>query len=571
MGSIANNKKVYGILVGIMLLLTGFLFLRSGDEIVSVFPHQATPPFHFNELTWTLSSTTAWGARDSHTVFLFQNKMWILGGLNSTKFLPNGDPDYEKATYYNDVWNTEDGLNWTRVVEHANFPPIRSTSIFEVNGKLFMLGGYVPTDDIIYKNGLWTSLDGVEWKKENITLPFKEREGQQVIKFKNKYLLIGGVNYYTKERFNDVWQSSDGYNWSELASTTSWEPRWDFEVAEFNGKLWLTGGMTSVEKLFGDEWVTDDGAYWRLVYKDAPFGKRQGHGSVVSNGYMILIGGISQDNSKDGEVWATADGVNWVGQKNTWIAREDVSAVVFKNKMFILGGMNYNYTWSNDVFYSNYQYFDNNPINTYTQNINLYKGNCPLSTNASTSEELSYVFVDRGHRLLEGFMPKDLVELNGVIHTDKDLTCLDRLAAEHLVAMFKQAEKENIYLGISFGYRTPEKQQEMLDFWIKQSGEKEALQGIAKPYYSEHQLGMGTDLTGKSIDYLGVSKKFAGTPEANWLESNAYKFGYTLSYPENKTAVTGYIYEPWHWRYVGVETAKILHDKKINFSEYQNQ
>ncbi len=570
---IENNKRVYGILFVMILLLSGILFLNNKNEGVLRTPVRKVSSFNFDNLTWTLSSTTAWGARDSHTVFQFKDKMWVIGGLDANHAIENGEPNYDKAVYYNDIWYTDDGLNWTRAIEHAVFPNIRSTSIFEINGKLFMLGGYSPEKNVQYNFGLWTSLDGINWKKENTVLPWKIREGQQVIKFKDKYLMIGGVNYLTKERFNDIWQSTDGYNWSVLATSTPWEPRWDFEATEFNGKLWLTGGMTSVLKLFGDEWVTDDGINWKLVYKEAPYGMRQGHASIVSDGYMMLIGGILQDNSKDGEVWATRDGINWVGKKYDWIAREDVSAMIFKNRAFILGGMNYNYTWSNDVIYSNFYKFDNETINQDTfkkeDEVPLYKGECPSSTNASTSEELSKIFVNRENRLPEGFIPGDLVELNGVVHTDSDVTCLDRVAAEHLVDMFKQAEKYDIHLGISFGYRTPQKQQEMLDFWIKQSGTKEALEGIAKPYYSEHQLGVGTDLTGKTINYIGVRKDFANTPEAKWLEQNAYLYGYVLSYPEDKIDVTGYIYEPWHWRYVGVDVAKILHDKHINFSEYQ--
>ncbi|MFH0755053.1 MAG: M15 family metallopeptidase [bacterium] len=533
------------------------------------------PVFNFNDLKWiSYSTTTMWEKRDSHSAFIFQDKMWILGGLDADMAIENGESNYEKAKYYNDIWWTEDGLKWIRGIEHANFPPIRSASVFEKNGKLFMIGGYSPDPKVHYKNGLWTSDDGINWKKENIILPWKEREGQKIIKFKNNYLMIGGVNYINKQRFNDIWTSSDGYNWSILATSTAWEPRWDMEISDFNSKLWLTGGMTSIVKNFGDEWVSDDGINWTLVYQNAPFGKRQGSTSIVSDGYLILIGGIKQDNDSIGEVWITKDGLKWEQQITNWTAREDASSLLFKNRIWILGGMNYNQVWSNDIFYSDYQYFNGETINleTFKQKIFedyiLYKGKCPLSNSAISSEELSKTFVNKKNRLPENFVPRDLVDLDKIIKNTKGDICLDRIAGDNLIKMFKQAESENIFLGVSSGYRSPERQQKLFDFEVEKTNLEEAIKGIAEPYHSEHQLGIAVDLTGESIDYLGVSKKFANSDEANWLENNAHLFGFILSYPDNKSDITDYIYEPWHYRYIGKEVAKYLYDKKITFTEY---
>jgi|GEM_PF-658660 len=587
---ISRKERVLVVITALFLFVTSGFIIQAASKysknkndelklkVQVIQANKKNPEFNLQDLNWiSYSTSTIWGNRDSHTAYIFNNKMWVVGGLDANNSIENGEPNYDKAIYFNDVWSTNDGINWTREIEHANFPPIRSVSVFEVNGKLFMLGGYSPDPKVYYKTGLWTSTDGVNWTKENVVLPWKVREGQKVIKFKDQYLMIGGVNYGTRERFNDVWSSTDGYNWSLVTKAAAWDPRWDMEITEFNGKLWLTGGMTSVPKLFGDEWVSDDGANWKLVYENAPFGKRQGHASIVSNGYLMLIGGITETVEKPGEVWITNDGLKWERQINKWDAREDVSALVFKRRIWILGGMNYNYVWTNEILHSDYRFFDGQSVNEKTlissitnQNTTLYTGKCPQSTSTISSEILSITFVNRDTRLQEGFIPRNLVNLDSVIKTDGGV-CLDKLAAENLIAMFKAAEKENIFLGVNYGYRSPEKQQEMFDFWVKQSGLKEATEGIAKPYYSEHQLGMAVDLSGKTINYLGVSKSFAQTEEAKWLDNNAYLYGFTLSYPENKTDLTGYIYEPWHYRYVGNTIAKILHESKMTFSEYQKK
>ncbi len=581
------NNKDYRIVLAIIVFLVFTLVLLNIfdkgntlsyiDKLESLIKKTiSVPNFDFSNLRWVSNATTStvWTARDSHAAFVFKDKMWVLGGLDANNAIENGEPNYDKAIYFNDVWNTTDGLNWTRAIEHTNFPLIRSTSVFEVKGKLFMLGGYSPDTKVGYDIGLWTSNDGIIWTKEKTKLPWVEREGQKVINFKDKYYMIGGVNYLSKERFNDVWVSTDGYTWSLATSNAGWQPRWDMEISEFNGKLWLTGGMTSAVKTFGDEWVSNDGIKWSLVYKDAPYGHKQGHTSAVSNGSLMIISGLDDNNTSTGEVWETKDGIHWTKQITNWSAREDVSVLVFKNRIWILGGMNYDYHWTNNIYFSDYNYFDGSTINsqTFTENtgkIDLYPNTCPSTTSTISSQDLSETFVSRDERLPNGFVPSNLVDLNGLVKTDGDV-CLDNLAAQNLIMMFNQAKKDNVLLSINFGYRSPEKQQEMFDFYAKQSSPEDASEGIAKPYYSEHQLGMAADLSAKSINYLGVSTKFAKTEEYKWLENNAYLYGYTLSYPENKRDVTGYKFEPWHYRYVGQQTAKILHDKNITFSEYIN-
>ena len=91
----------------------------------------------------------------------------------------------------------------------------------------------------------------------------------------------------------------------------------------------------------------------------------------------------------------------------------------------------------------------------------------------------------------------------------------------------------------------------------KVAGEKLA----ARPGHSEHQTGLAVDFAAKGVSTLTTS--FAKTKAGIWLAANAWKYGFILRYPKGKTAVTGYQFEPWHFRYVGVRTATDMHDRNI--------
>ncbi|MDD3663185.1 MAG: M15 family metallopeptidase, partial [Candidatus Pacebacteria bacterium] len=100
------------------------------------------------------------------------------------------------------------------------------------------------------------------------------------------------------------------------------------------------------------------------------------------------------------------------------------------------------------------------------------------------------------------------------------------------------------------------------------NGNKNASIAIAKAGYSEHQLGTTIDLSGSSIGYASTLTKFGGTPEDLWLNENAHKYGFVQSYPIGKEEVTGYMYEPWHYRYLGVEIATKIKKSGLTITEF---
>lgn len=131
------------------------------------------------------------------------------------------------------------------------------------------------------------------------------------------------------------------------------------------------------------------------------------------------------------------------------------------------------------------------------------------------------------------------------------------------VNMQNNALKENIKLNIISGFRSYERQKELYESYLKIDSKDMVDTYSAKPGHSEHQSGL-------AIDINIADDSFIKTKEAKWLNKNAYKYGFILRYPKGKSNITGYKYEPWHYRYVGLCLAKKLYNKGnwITLEEY---
>lgn len=138
---------------------------------------------------------------------------------------------------------------------------------------------------------------------------------------------------------------------------------------------------------------------------------------------------------------------------------------------------------------------------------------------------------------------------------------VDPTAKAAFEEMKKEAEEDKITLNIVSSFRSYSAQKSIYSTNLKKHGEKIASRFSAKAGQSEHQTGLAFDLN-------KANRSFVGTKEAKWLAENCYKYGFIIRYPENKEAITGYVYEPWHVRYVGKEVAKEIYSKKICLEEY---
>lgn len=120
-------------------------------------------------------------------------------------------------------------------------------------------------------------------------------------------------------------------------------------------------------------------------------------------------------------------------------------------------------------------------------------------------------------------------------------------------------------LVVQSGFRSYASQKQIHASKVSSLGKTKGERLAARPGHSEHQTGLAVDFAAQGVSTLQVS--FAKTKAGIWLAANAYKYGFVLRYPYGKTKITGYSYEPWHFRYVGVETSTAMHDQGISTLE----
>lgn len=186
-----------------------------------------------------------------------------------------------------------------------------------------------------------------------------------------------------------------------------------------------------------------------------------------------------------------------------------------------------------------------------------------------TNPSDTLVLVNKNRNLPSDYIPEDLVVPNVPFYFEEELPKkhLRKVASEALEKMFDSASDENLDLIAASGYRSYKRQKNIFEYKAKQRGEEVANQTSARPGQSEHQTGLAMDITSPDMDYH-LYEKFGQTKEGKWLKENAHKFGFILRYPKEKENITGYSYEPWHFRYVGKEIAKDIYNENVTLEEY---
>ncbi len=141
-----------------------------------------------------------------------------------------------------------------------------------------------------------------------------------------------------------------------------------------------------------------------------------------------------------------------------------------------------------------------------------------------------------------------------------------KVAGEALEKLFNAAETENIVLlGVS-GYRNYNYQVNVYNNSVYRNGKQHADKYVAQPGTSEHQTGLAIDIV--SNEYTNLDEIFVNTRAYKWLKENCYKYGFIIRYPKGKEDITGYKFEPWHIRYVGIDVATEIMNRNITLEEY---
>lgn len=170
--------------------------------------------------------------------------------------------------------------------------------------------------------------------------------------------------------------------------------------------------------------------------------------------------------------------------------------------------------------------------------------------------------VDKVYALAERYEPGDLKELIGPSYrVNRSGLHLRADAAEALEAMAAAARAEGLVLTVSSAYRSFAYQAQVYERLVRQLGQEAADRVSARPGHSEHQLG-------RALDFGSIDDSFAGTAEGRWLAANAGRFGWVLSYPDGLEDVTGYKWESWHYRYVGVALVDFIRRRFDGIKHY---
>ena len=166
------------------------------------------------------------------------------------------------------------------------------------------------------------------------------------------------------------------------------------------------------------------------------------------------------------------------------------------------------------------------------------------------------IVVNKTYSLPSNFAPNNLVTINGYIKV-----------VDYVKNAFNELKSDASSIGLniyaSSGYRSYSDQKYIYNNYVKMDGQEKADTYSARAGYSEHQTGL-------AIDVNTIDMTFDNTEESIWLKENCYRYGFIIRYPKNKDSITGYMYEPWHIRYVGKELAKKLYNdgQWITLEEY---
>ena len=194
-------------------------------------------------------------------------------------------------------------------------------------------------------------------------------------------------------------------------------------------------------------------------------------------------------------------------------------------------------------------------------NLNL---DLPFYTNTKEAKLTNtfYTLVNKYNYLREDFVPNNLVELEAPYA--REGIYLVKSARDKFYELVKKASEEGLTIRAISAYRGYTYQKRLYDKYVENDGIAKADTYSARPGFSDHQTGLVVDVDNS----INSFEDFTNTKEYQWMLANSYKYGFILRYPEGKEAITGYQFESWHYRFVGVKLAKKIKASNLTFDEY---
>lgn len=237
---------------------------------------------------------------------------------------------------------------------------------------------------------------------------------------------------------------------------------------------------------------------------------------------------------------------------------EDDYIPLLKQKWFI---------WKNYKKYIKYidKVYKNNKVNysKVVSLVNVGANNKEYTHTKKTDMKKGYaILVNKYTSLPSKYAPDDIVEMSNWYAYPGNSIRKDVYSA--FKEMSAAAKESNITLVVNSSYRDYESQKEIYTEYEDSKGTSYADKYAARPDYSEHQTGLSLDIFTPGANM----SNFENTDAFKWLSQNSYKYGFILRYPKDKQDITGYNYESWHYRYVGVSLAKKVYNSGLTYDEY---
>lgn len=183
------------------------------------------------------------------------------------------------------------------------------------------------------------------------------------------------------------------------------------------------------------------------------------------------------------------------------------------------------------------------------------------------------ILINKDNPLNQDYIPNNLIETDNNennFHNYEDpylKPTVDKVIYPYFLEMQKAATREGINIIVDSGYRSYEYQKIVWNSFLEKIGLEETKKCVAPPGASEHQSGLAIDIAyiinGIYTDDINENQR-----ETQWLFNNSYKYGFILRYPKDKEEITEYSFEPWHYRFVGLELAQELYENNITLEEY---
>jgi len=272
-----------------------------------------------------VTNNADFSTRTEHGLIEFNNKLWVVGGYHASNGGVNGG-------LLNDVWSSSDGISWTEEVPNnlsSSFTPRTNHSTVIFQNKIWVIGGGGLSNT--FYNDVWSSPDGINWTQETGNATFAGRFGHSSVVFDNRLWVIGGRD--GSSYFSDVWSSTDGVNWTIESNNSAFLPRGHHSSAVFQDKIWVIGGYASGNR--NDVWSSIDGVNWIEETANAAFSERRGQSTTVFKDRIWVIAGYLNN-----DVWSSRDGINWTEEiaNADFNGRGEQANIVFNDKLWIVGG-----------------------------------------------------------------------------------------------------------------------------------------------------------------------------------------------------------------------------------------